>query len=78
MYIVDVLSAERIPGDRVKIVTDTIMKLQEFVNNMQRVQVDNTEYAYLKTLALFSPGKSHTCLSQLVYHIISKSKGTNL
>jgi hypothetical protein len=48
-------SPEKIPGERVKIVTDTIMKLQEFVSNMQRLNVDDTEYAYLKTLALFSP-----------------------
>ncbi len=49
---------EKIPGDRVKVVTDTIMKLQEFVNSTQRLQMDQTEFAYLKTLVLFSPGMS--------------------
>lgn len=46
---------EKVPGDRVKLVTETILKLQEYVTSMQRLQVDATEYAYLKVLTLFSP-----------------------
>jgi len=37
-------------------VIDTIMRLQEYVGQMSRLQVDDAEYAYLKTLVLFSPG----------------------
>ena len=34
-----------------------ILKLQGYIQNMQHLQVDNQEYAYLKALLLFSPGK---------------------
>lgn len=36
-------------------VIDTITWLQEYVGQMSRLQVDDAEYAYLKTLVLFSP-----------------------
>jgi len=52
-------AADKQATDRVKTVTDTIMKLQEFANMMQRLEVDSVEYAYLKTLSLFSIGESH-------------------
>ena len=45
-------------GDRVKSVIEHILKLQNYIQNMQNLQVDNQEYAYLKALLLFSPGKS--------------------
>lgn len=44
-------------GDRVKSVIEHILKLQNYIQNMQSLQVDNQEYAYLKALLLFSPGK---------------------
>lgn len=51
--------ADKLATDRVKTVTDTIMKLQEFANRMQRLEVDAVEYAYLKTLSLFSTDHGH-------------------
>lgn len=33
------------------------MQLQDYVNTMSKLQVDEHEYAYLKAIALFSPGK---------------------
>lgn len=42
-------------GDRVKSVIEHILKLQGYIQNMQSLQVDNQEYAYLKALLLFSP-----------------------
>lgn len=35
-----------------------IWKLQEFCNTMARLDVDGYEYAYLKAIVLFSPGKT--------------------
>lgn len=40
---------------RVKQVTDHICKLQDFVNTFQKLNVDEREYAYLKSIILFSP-----------------------
>lgn len=40
---------------RVKQVTDHICKLQDFVNTFQKLKVDSREYAYLKSVVLFSP-----------------------
>ena len=44
-------------SERVKSVIEHILKLQGYIQNMQNLQVDNQEYAYLKALLLFSPGK---------------------
>ncbi len=67
-YFVDKLSS-----DRVKVVTDTIVKLQEFVKSVHRLELDATEFAYMKAMALFSPGKvarihSHPLSSYLPPH----------
>lgn len=48
---------DRLSASRVKQVTDHICKLQDFVNSMLRLQVDEHEYAYLKAIVLFSPGR---------------------
>lgn len=34
-----------------------IWKLQEFCNSMAKLDIDGYEYAYLKAIVLFSPGK---------------------
>lgn len=40
---------------KVKQVTDQIVKLQDFVTTINRMHVDEHEYAYLKAITLFSP-----------------------
>lgn len=40
---------------RIKQVTEHICKLQDFVENFQKLSVDEREYAYLKAIILFSP-----------------------
>ena len=37
--------------------TEHVLQLQDYVNTMSKLQVDEHEYAYLKAIALFSPGK---------------------
>ncbi len=34
-----------------------IWKLQEFVSTTSKLQVDGSEFAYLKAIVLFSPGE---------------------
>ena len=49
------LQQDKLSVSRVKQVTDHICKLQDFVNGLQRLQVDDREYAYLKAIVLFTP-----------------------
>ncbi|KAI1288449.1 Nuclear receptor subfamily 2 group C member 2 [Halotydeus destructor] len=49
------LQQDKLSVHRVKQVTDHICKLQDFVNSLQRLQVDDHEYAYLKAIILFTP-----------------------
>lgn len=49
------LQQDKLSLQRVKQVTDHICKLQDFVNSFQKLQVDDREYAYLKSIVLFSP-----------------------
>ncbi|XP_049806444.1 orphan steroid hormone receptor 2-like isoform X1 [Schistocerca nitens] len=48
------VTQESISARHVKQVTDHICKLQEYVNSMNRLQIDEHEYAYLKAITLFS------------------------
>jgi len=52
----NVLIAEKMSSERVKRVIDTVTRLQDFVSRICQMDVDETEYAYLKSLVLFSPG----------------------
>lgn len=49
------LHQDKLSVARVKQVTDHICKLQDFVNSLQRLEVDDHEYAYLKAIVLFTP-----------------------
>lgn len=53
------LLKDKLSGERVKLVMEHIWKLQEFCNSMAKLETDGYEYAYLKAIVLFSPGK-HT------------------
>jgi len=47
---------EKMSSERVKRVIDTVTRLRDFVSRICQLDVDETEYAYLKSLVLFSPG----------------------
>ncbi|XP_054279610.1 nuclear receptor subfamily 2 group C member 1-like isoform X2 [Macrosteles quadrilineatus] len=49
------VAQEKISAHRVKLVTDHICMLQDYVNGMSCLHVDEHEYGYLKLLILFSP-----------------------
>lgn len=51
------LFVDKLSGDRIKQVMEHIWKLQEFCNSMAKLDIDGYEYAYLKAIVLFSPGK---------------------
>lgn len=48
---------DKTSAERIKIVIDHILKLQNYIQSMHQLNVDTEEYAYLKALVLFSPGK---------------------
>lgn len=52
-------------SERVKLVTDHIMKLQSYVQTMENLEVDATEFAYLKALILFCPDNTCTDSKQV-------------
>lgn len=66
------VSADKLPDERVKVVTETIVKLQDFVNSLNKLQLSSSEFAYLKTLVLFSPGKFEyfSSLSLITVHMV--------
>ncbi|XP_060516159.1 nuclear receptor subfamily 2 group C member 1-like isoform X2 [Cylas formicarius] len=48
------IAQDKMSANKVKQVTEHIVRLQEFVNSMNRLHVDEQEYAYLKAISLFS------------------------
>lgn len=49
--------AEKLSAERVKLVMEHIWRMQEFCNSMLKLAPDSYEYAYLKAIVLFSPGR---------------------
>ena len=50
---------EKLTAQRVRLVTTTICKVQEYVKVMNKLAIDEKEFALLKLTALFSTGKIH-------------------
>lgn len=48
------IAQDRLPATRVKLLAEHLVRLQDFVASMQRLHVDDNEYAYLKALVVFS------------------------
>lgn len=51
---------------KVKQVTDHIVKLQDFVTTMNRLHVNEHEYAYLKAVSLFSADQADLLLKKQI------------
>ena len=50
------VSQEKLTASRVKQVTSTICKVQEYVRSMSKMKIQDQEFAYLKAIALFGTG----------------------
>jgi len=48
-----VVSLERVAVTRVRQVTTTLTKVKEYIHALQKLQLDDTEYALLKSIAIF-------------------------
>lgn len=55
-YVKTVISQEKVPPTGVKRIVEHVWKLQEFVCGMNRLELDDGEYAYLKLISLFNAG----------------------
>ncbi|XP_065937977.1 orphan steroid hormone receptor 2 isoform X3 [Magallana gigas] len=49
------LQQDKNSAERVKLVIDHILKLQNYIQSLEALQIDSEEFAYLKALVLFSP-----------------------
>ena len=51
------VSQDKLSATRVRQVTTTICKIQEYVRAINKLNVDDWEFAYLKAISLFGAGK---------------------
>ena len=61
---------EKLTAQRVRLVTTTICKVQEYVKVMTRLAIDEKEFALLKLTALFSTGKKLKLIKLHVKYIV--------
>ena len=54
------VSQDKLSATRVRQVTTTICKIQEYVRAINKLNVDDWEFAYLKAISLFGAGKKHS------------------
>ncbi|XP_030756015.1 nuclear receptor subfamily 2 group C member 1-A-like [Sitophilus oryzae] len=67
------IAQDKMAASKVKQLTDHIVKLQDFVNSMNRLHVDEEEYAYLKAITLFSVDQLDVLLRKPVEKLQEKS-----
>lgn len=67
------VAQEKLSAQRVKQVTTTICKVQEYVRAMSKMNIDEREFAYLKSIALFSTDQMGITSPKQVVKICDKA-----
>merc|ERR1719471_2690048 len=67
------VSQEKLSASRVKQVTSTICKVQEYVRAMNKMKIQDQEFAYLKAIALFGTDLLGINCPKQVEHLRQKS-----
>ncbi|KAF5274574.1 hypothetical protein FQA39_LY07186 [Lamprigera yunnana] len=67
------IAQDKMSAVKIKQVTDHIVKLQDFVTTINRMRVDEHEYAYLKAIRLFSPDQPELLFKKQVEKFQEKS-----
>lgn len=67
------IAQERMAAAKVKQVTDHIVKLQDYVSTMNRLHVDDREYAYLRLIVLFSADQPGLLIRKQIEKMQEKS-----
>lgn len=67
------IAQDKMSPNKVKQVTDHIVKLQDYVNIMNRLHIDENEYAYLKAITMFSVDLPEGVLRKQIERLQEKS-----
>lgn len=67
------IAQDKMPATKIKQVTDHIVKIQDYVNTMNKLHVDEHEYAYLKAIALFSTDQPEVLIRKQIEKLQEKS-----
>ncbi|KAJ8986299.1 hypothetical protein NQ317_010011 [Molorchus minor] len=67
------IAQDKMSASKVKQVTDHIVKLQDYVTSMNRLHVNEHEYAYLKAITLFSADQPDIMLRKQIEKLQEKS-----
>ncbi|CAG9855479.1 unnamed protein product [Phyllotreta striolata] len=67
------IAQDKMSAIKVKQVTDHIVKLQDFVTSMNRLHVNEQEYAYLKAITLFSAEQPDILMRKAIEKLQEKS-----
>ncbi|XP_018568836.1 orphan steroid hormone receptor 2 isoform X2 [Anoplophora glabripennis] len=67
------IAQDKMSANKVKQVTDHIVKLQDYVTSMNRLHVSEQEYAYLKAITLFSADQPDILLRKQIEKLQEKS-----
>lgn len=67
------IAQDKMSAIKVKQVTDHIVKLRDFVTAMNRLEVSEHEYAYLKAITLFSADQPDILLRKQIEKLQEKS-----
>ncbi|KAL3289717.1 hypothetical protein HHI36_023117 [Cryptolaemus montrouzieri] len=67
------IAQDKMSANKVKQVTDHIVKLRDYVSTMNRLHVDEHEYAYLKAISLFSPDQPELLLRKQIEKLQEKA-----
>lgn len=67
------IAQDKMPANKVKQVTDHILKLQDYVSAMSKLNVNDHEYAYLKIISLFSPDQPELLLKKQLENLQEKA-----
>ena len=62
------VSQDKLSATRVRQVTTTICKIQEYVRALSKLNVDDWEFAYLKAISLFGAGKKRIIQFIFIYY----------
>ena len=66
------VSQDKLSATRVRQVTTTICKIQEYVRALTKLNVDEWEFAYLKAISLFGAGNILIVFILIVLHVYFK------
>lgn len=62
-FITNAIAQEKIAANKLKRLSEHVWKINEFIQEMNRLQIDDYEYAYLRFVTIFNGGKYnfYTC-----------------